>query len=684
MVVKKKKPQAIDWSRVRQRPEDPDAGKLILRKSKPLTAEQQRKKKADQKTADANRARAGQGLPPVTTAGLSDIERGIPPWVQEKGHGQVTDAQIAQWQRTYEQLHPGKRYASQKAFLADPDVLNGSSTAQFSLSTVTGHEVADTGETFTTTSSNRGRGPDNHLAEPSPLSITVHPSNTLAASHLAPGSTQYLSEVMRHAVTYGVPWQLVWAVINQESSWDVNTAPGDGGQSHGIGQIYRPAHPEVSDEQANDPHFSIQFVAKRLAKGFAETGDWGLAALYYNNESEALSFRSTGKGSPRLARHDADYVSGVFSALEPSKNGDDVGFYNEPQVKAHPPVLDPVTKGSGSGSGANDYSVPDPVGLHDNAVKLLTSWNMDASPSQLAGLADQITGLYRSQVTNGAAGNPYADNANYAAGRQSGTANGSTGELVIPVPGAKFTDDWGNPRSGGRHHGGTDLFAPRGTPIVAAVGGTVINEGDDGGKGGLRVWVKGDDGRFYYYAHMDSASTYAGAVVQAGAQIGTVGDSGDAKGGATHLHFGINTEGTRNTGVNPAEQGWINPFPILQGGADAGPAIGQGRQGNEKIEFDPSARIAAGARALPQYQQLFGAKPAGQSEEDYTATFNRGVGTLLGAGVQVGPQAARIGMQAGDTAAALGAAAGTNEALSTASSFRSRLFDVGQLLNGLV
>src|SRR5215831_5281545 len=94
--------------------------------------------------------------------------------------------------------------------------------------------------------------------------------------------------------------------------------------------------------------------------------------------------------------------------------------------------------------------------------------------------------------------------------------------------------------------GGSDLMAPRGTPVLSMQGGTVTEVYQDKGDhqlGGNAVLVHGNDGLDYYYAHFDAPSALkVGDNVQAGQQIGAVGNSGNAwknGQGETHLHVGI-------------------------------------------------------------------------------------------------------------------------------------------------
>ncbi len=124
------------------------------------------------------------------------------------------------------------------------------------------------------------------------------------------------------------------------------------------------------------------------------------------------------------------------------------------------------------------------------------------------------------------------------------------GLAQCPVPGARFANDWGMPRSGGRAHEGNDLFAPRGTPVLAPVAG-VVSFGQ-GAIGGNQLRMVGDDGNLYFGSHLEGFGT--GGRVAPGAVIGYVGTSGNAAGGSPHLHFEI----------HPGGGAAMNPVPVLQ------------------------------------------------------------------------------------------------------------------------
>lgn len=125
---------------------------------------------------------------------------------------------------------------------------------------------------------------------------------------------------------------------------------------------------------------------------------------------------------------------------------------------------------------------------------------------------------------------------------------------ACPVgPVHSFTDTWHAPRSGGRQHQGTDVFAPYGSPAYAVVDG-VIERWSNGGLGGLAVWLRGNDGSRYYYAHNAANVAPAGSRVTAGQLIAYVGTSGNAATTPPHIHFEAHP---------PQADGARNPYPWL-------------------------------------------------------------------------------------------------------------------------
>lgn len=127
---------------------------------------------------------------------------------------------------------------------------------------------------------------------------------------------------------------------------------------------------------------------------------------------------------------------------------------------------------------------------------------------------------------------------------------------LCPVKGARkydFSDSWGSPRHGGRRHRGNDIFAKRGTPVVANVGGTLGYA--HGGVAGNAYYLQGDDGHVYYGAHLDKITVRPGRVDK-GQVIGTVGTSGNAMGTPPHLHFEIKPHGGPSVNPNAILKSW--------------------------------------------------------------------------------------------------------------------------------
>ncbi len=117
-----------------------------------------------------------------------------------------------------------------------------------------------------------------------------------------------------------------------------------------------------------------------------------------------------------------------------------------------------------------------------------------------------------------------------------------------PVAGPRhFSDTWGDSRSGGRHHQGTDIMAARGTPIVAVIAGTIKTAYSSAG--GISLYLRGVDGDEYFYAHNSRNVASSGEHVKAGEVLGYVGSTGNAPESAPHLHFERHPNG--GSAVNP-------------------------------------------------------------------------------------------------------------------------------------
>ncbi len=147
-----------------------------------------------------------------------------------------------------------------------------------------------------------------------------------------------------------------------------------------------------------------------------------------------------------------------------------------------------------------------------------------------------------------------------------------TAPILFPVVGpVSYIDDFGQPRPGGPHQG-NDILAPRKAIAIAAEAGK-IKFWTTSASAGCMLYLYGDSGTMYEYIHLNNdvgsgndnkgkcvaGMAYAsglkdGARVQAGQQVGFVGDSGDANGIHPHLHFEVHPKGGAAT----------DPYPYLQ------------------------------------------------------------------------------------------------------------------------
>jgi murein DD-endopeptidase MepM/ murein hydrolase activator NlpD len=122
-------------------------------------------------------------------------------------------------------------------------------------------------------------------------------------------------------------------------------------------------------------------------------------------------------------------------------------------------------------------------------------------------------------------------------------------------------DTFGAARDGVSWHHGDDLFAPRGTPVLAVAAGVLFSVGWQR-LGGRRLWLRDRAGNEFYYAHLDRYARGArdGASVNAGEVIAFVGNSGDAETTPPHLHFEIHPASLLGLGYDGA----VDPTAYLR------------------------------------------------------------------------------------------------------------------------
>lgn len=92
-------------------------------------------------------------------------------------------------------------------------------------------------------------------------------------------------------------------------------------------------------------------------------------------------------------------------------------------------------------------------------------------------------------------------------------------------------------------HGGTDIAAPMGTPLLAAADGTVVTASYDDGGYGFYVKIKHDDTYTTLYAHCSALHVSAGQMVKQGQVIADCGSTGYSTG--PHCHFEVIQNGVR-------------------------------------------------------------------------------------------------------------------------------------------
>ena len=131
---------------------------------------------------------------------------------------------------------------------------------------------------------------------------------------------------------------------------------------------------------------------------------------------------------------------------------------------------------------------------------------------------------------------------------------------MVPVEGVspnELRDSFNDPRDSGRIHQATDILAPRGTPVLAAIAGTVIRMRQTAAGGTTTYLIDDSRNYIYYYAHLDhySDKMTEGLKVPQGFVIGYVGTSGNAPPDTPHLHF-------QAMRLRDGQRDWWNGTPV--------------------------------------------------------------------------------------------------------------------------
>lgn len=144
--------------------------------------------------------------------------------------------------------------------------------------------------------------------------------------------------------------------------------------------------------------------------------------------------------------------------------------------------------------------------------------------------------------------------------------------LVIPVKNATNSDwnhdtFWYQPWGKSGVHKGIDIFAPKGTDVLAATDGLVLYQGQCKSGGNVLILL-GPKWRLHYYAHLHTSTVTIGEIVFSAEKIATVGNTGNAKRRPSHLHYTIFSLFPYFWRWNNGVQGWkkmfyLNPSVLL-------------------------------------------------------------------------------------------------------------------------
>ena len=199
------------------------------------------------------------------------------------------------------------------------------------------------------------------------------------------------------------------------------------------------------------------------------------------------------------------------------------------------------------------------------------------------------------------------------------------GAVRFPIAGpTTWVDDWLFPRyvPSFHLHKGLDMFAASGTPVRAPFDGTL--KLTEGAVGGLAAYVTQPDGTYVYMAHMSgfAPGKVTGQAVRQGEVVGFVGDSGNARGGAPHVHLQLHPKGGNPVPPKPTVDGWVK---------EAEMAAGQLIEATRASRNPATPAASASVTALPEGTATLSAEAAPTVDPAaalWAASSNPAIGTI--------------------------------------------------------
>jgi murein DD-endopeptidase MepM/ murein hydrolase activator NlpD len=321
--------------------------------------------------------------------------------------------------------------------------------------------------------------------------------------------------------------------MRQESNFDPDVISGRRRSSAGAIGIaqFMPATAASLGVDPLDPQASLDAAARLMKSYYDKYGDSATALAAYNAGEGAVQRYG---GVPPYTET-RSYVSTITQRTEAARQANPINVTGQGS---------PQVAGGGQATG-----MPDPNEMV--TIESNTGGRLQAPRSMIG----EGPGQYSADPDRG--GYHIVADAAAPASMQTMAATARP-QYTLPIEGMGTAQPhWGESM------GGSDIFAPEGTPVHSVGDGTVISIGS-GGPGGNSVLIQGDDGNQYYYAHLQGTpDVKRGQRVSVGDVLGGVGTTGNAAGTPPHLHLGIGQ--SIQNGVGP-EGGVGTP---LAGGGNA-------------------------------------------------------------------------------------------------------------------